>query len=876
MAPESRRVSRYTLSAEAALAALLVLGPVALGGAAHWVTWPLGVLAGLAALLAGVGARRQGESVRIPFLAAPLVGGVLLCALQLVPLPPAVLGWVSPEAAALREDVLVPLGLTGFRPVSLEPSATWRELAKHGAYLLTFLAAAQVCRARASRKRLLSVLAFTGAAVAAVGLGHALFNVETLFGLRAYVHARPPLVTPFGNPNHLAGFLGLAATVAVGLALSKQPRSRAWPFAVAALLSGAGVLLSLSRAGIVFFVFGQVLLAAWLSKQRREARTPARPSWGRGAAVLLGLLATLSVGAYLAADRLWAEARTADSVESLGHGKVEPWPMMARAARAFPVLGMGRGAFESAFPRYQTEPNPNTFTHPENAVLQVATEWGVPGLLLLALGVWGFVALVRREGHGPGELAVLSGVAALALHNLFDFSLELPACAVAVAVVLGAVARPRESERLSSRSARTLPLPSGPALALAGSLTAMMLVALVPGTRRMEDAEALLAARVSARAPRAEVRALGLSLIDVHPTDYLLYRLVAMASVGDGAAGAKDALAFVNHVLYLRPLDAPAHRVAARALLHLGRRAQAFLEYRLAQEAGDARVLLSEAVPQARTPEELAALTPEAPGQATELARSLVGTPERRVLGLAWLAWAKEHFEGRPEATALWMEEVRGRLAQGELVAAEAACAEVERRAPDAVSTHLLRADVWRAQGKLKEALLSLEALAKRHPQDVELAFTLAARQQEVGLTRRARDTLDAVAPFLTNLQQRARLLSLEADCFEREGLLARALEQRRSVAGLLPAPDSHFAVARLQELLSRYDAAARSVHEGLRLMPPGGVRRAEVEAWAARLESHERARVDAHRRELLEDPKARAREPFLRDPRTVSDSPAP
>ncbi|RKH68007.1 O-antigen ligase family protein [Corallococcus llansteffanensis] len=877
MAPESRRASRYTLSAEAALAALLVLGPVALGGAARWVSWPLGVLAGLAAVLAVLGARRQGESPRVPLLAAPLVGGVLLCALQLVPLPPAVLGWVSPEAAALREDVLVPLGLTGFRPVSLDPSATWRELAKHGAYLLTFLAAVQVCRVRASRKRLLTVLAFTGAAVAAVGLGHALFGVETLFGLRAYVHARPPLVTPFGNPNHLAGFLGLAATVAVGLALSKQSRAQAWPFAAAALVSGAGVLLSLSRAGIVFFVFGQVLLAGWLSKQRREARTPARPSWGRGAAVLLGLLATLSVGVYLAADQLWAEARTADSVESLRHGKVEPWPMMARAARAFPVLGMGRGAFEAAFPRYQTEPNPNTFTHPENAVLQVATEWGVPGVLLLALGLWGFVLLVRREGHGPVDLAALSGVAALALHNLFDFSLELPACAVAVAVALGAVARPRDAERMSARRTRTGALPTGPALALAAGLAAVVLVALVPGARRMADAEGLLADRVSARAPGAEVRALGLSLIDAHPADYLLYRLVAMASVRDGAAGAQEALAFVNRALYLRPLDAPSHRVAARALLHLGRRAQGFLEYRLSHEAGDTRVLLSEALPLARTPEELRTLTPEAPGQAPELAAALLAVPERRALGLAWLAWAREHFEGRPEATALWMHETRGRLAQGELPAAEAACAEVERRAPDALATHLLRADVWRAQGRGAEALQALEALAKRFPHEVELAFTLAARQQEAGLTRRSRDTLDAVAPFLTNLQQRARLLSLEADCFEREGLLARALEQRRSVVGLQPGPDSHFAVARLQELLARYDAAARSVHEGLRLMPPGaGSRRAEAEAWATRLEAHERARVDARRRERVEDPRARELEPAPPGSMRVSDSPAP
>ncbi|MFP2902070.1 polymerase, partial [Corallococcus sp. 4LFB] len=126
-------------------------------------------------------------------------------------------------------------------------------------------------------------------------------------------------------------------------------------------------------------------------------------------------------------------------------------------------------------------------------------------------------------------------------------------------------------------------------------------------------------------------------------------------------------------------------------------------------------------------------------------------------------------------------------------------------RAPDALATHLLRADVWRAQGRHAEALQSLEALAKRFPHDAELAFTLSTRQQEAGLTRRSRDTLAAVAPYLTDLRQRARLLSLEADSFEKEGLLARALEQRRSVVGLLPGPESHFAVARLQELLSRY-----------------------------------------------------------------------
>ncbi|MBZ4415225.1 O-antigen ligase family protein [Myxococcus sp. RHSTA-1-4] len=870
MSHSRRGTSRFTLFAEAALAALVVLCPLALGGAAPWLPWPLMALSGAAAVLAAVGAKRQGQSLRFPLLAVPLAAGAALCAVQLVPLPAGVLGVLSPEAAALREFALVPLGLEGARPVSLDPPATWRELAKHLAYLLTLLAAVQVCRSRRSRVRLLAVLAFTGAGLAVVGLGHSLLGVESLFGVRPWMHARPTLVTPFGNPNHLAGFLGLSSTVALGLALTTRPRSRALPYALAAGAGGLGVLLSLSRGGIAFFVFGQVLLALLLLRRRHEGGGRAPPVWARSAAALLGLLAVLAVGAYTAADRLWAEARTADSVEELRHSKVSLWPMMAEAARAFPVLGMGRGAFEAAFPRYQSEPNPNTLTHPENAVLQAAVELGVPGLLLLAVAVWGFAQLLRREGLDALELAVLAGVAALALHDFFDFSLELPACAVAALVGLGAVARPRERGRVAGKPGGLRPSPlllgAGAALAVLG------LVALVPGRHLVADAEAELAGLVTSRAPIQDVRSRGLALIDRHPSDYLLYRLVASAYAAQGRGAAGEALAFVNRALYLAPRDAVSHRVAARALLALGRGSQGFLEYRLAHEAGDTAALLGEALPRARTVEDVAALTPDAPEVAVRLLDSLANTPGRLELARAYSGWARERFEGQPGMAALWAREARLRLRQGELAGAEAACAEVERLEPEALESHLLRAEVLRAQGKHEEALQALERLLARFPGNVELSFTLAARQLDAGLTRRARGTLQAVSPFLTDYAQRARLLSLEASCLEREGLLSRAVELRQTAARLVPGPDAWFAVARTQEALRRYDAAARSVHEGMRLLPPGS--RKDAEAWVARLEAAERARVDTRRKELEQDPRAEELEHLLGNTGGAADAP--
>ncbi|HZH13433.1 MAG TPA: tetratricopeptide repeat protein, partial [Archangium sp.] len=362
-----------------------------------------------------------------------------------------------------------------------------------------------------------------------------------------------------------------------------------------------------------------------------------------------------------------------------------------------------------------------------------------------------------------------------------------------------------------------------------------------------EKAEAELGALVAARAPLSEVRARGLVLIDRHPADHALQDLMGMAHVNAGRAEAAQALAFANRALFLNPVDARAHRVAAHALLTLGHRNQAFLEYRLAFEAGDQALMWSEALEGARTLAELQALTPDTARYVVPFASQLQRAGHQALM-LPWLAWARERFDAVPESAQLWEREARVRLQRRELAEAEAASAEVSRRAPDALSSHLLRADVLQALGRGNEAVEVLEALSPRFPGNVELAFALARLQVDMGLTRRARESLQRVNPLVSNYSQRAQLYILEAFSYEREGLRTRALESWKSAVRMQPSWSLWFKVARLHESLHQFDAAARAVREGLLLQPEA--QRGEGEAWVARLEAAERQRVEERSRE--------------------------
>jgi hypothetical protein len=257
-------------------------------------------------------------------------------------------------------------------------------------------------------------------------------------------------------------------------------------------------------------------------------------------------------------------------------------------------LGVGRGAFETAFGPYQPGGlyTPNVvFTHPENIVLQWLSEWGVVvfALALVGLGFSLQRRLLRCE-YRPATRLALIGVAVVLFQNLFDLGSEIPALMVGVCAVVGVLWSSEEATQLSgSRLGQSLGR-RGRVGVVGVCILLSAAVAVVWPLRAVEARELLYASR-DAIAPTASGRATGeraaflarlSAALHQYPADAYLLMMGAHAWRESDPA---RALSFASLALERDPKHGPAHLFVAEQLWSRGAQRQAMLELRLAIES---------------------------------------------------------------------------------------------------------------------------------------------------------------------------------------------------------------------------------------------------------------------------------------------------
>jgi O-antigen ligase len=270
---------------------------------------------------------------------------------------------------------------------------------------------------------------------------------------------------PFVNKNHFAGWMlmGLPLTVGVLCAgvvqglrgarpewrdrilwLSSPDASGLLLHACAAAVMALSLILTMSRSGMLAALCALLLIAMLMLRQQGTAT---RRLLVIAVLAVIPILAIAPVGAATIARR-FASADLSDL-----NGRLGPWHDAIRIARRYPLTGTGLNTYGKATLFYQ-EFNPTVhYAQAHNDYLQLAAEGGVllvvPAAACIACLVIGIRRRFKEETSETTywiRAGATTGIAAIALQEVVEFSLQMPGNAF-LFVVLCAIALHRTPAR---------------------------------------------------------------------------------------------------------------------------------------------------------------------------------------------------------------------------------------------------------------------------------------------------------------------------------------------------------------------------------------------------------------------------------------------
>lgn len=413
---------------EAGVIGLLVFAPLPFGAV---VPWAQAAVEGIVALLLSLCVVQMLSRGELKVRRTPLV-------------------WPAITMAAV-------VGVQFLLPIwgSVNPHATWSSLRLYLAYFGLLLVLTHYLVTQARIVRLLSILICWGALLAVLGLAGQMLGWTMI----PWVAPSGRLTTTFVNPNHQALYFSVLLFFALGLLLRPGRPSRVRSARAAGsredretrqigslsgrvllvgamLLIGGALVLTMSRGGLVGALMGLFVVFA-VSLHGRAG------SWTLVAVTVVSAIVIL-YASWFGLDPV-LERFSDLAKDPFGDLRWAVWEATLRMAGEAPVLGVGLGAFQDAFPLYRPRAVPlrNLVDYAHNDYLQLLAEVGVVGLVVAAWALVRLLAFVLRRWavrHDPFvrglTMGGLGALAAVAAQSMMDFGLHMPANALLVVLLV--------------------------------------------------------------------------------------------------------------------------------------------------------------------------------------------------------------------------------------------------------------------------------------------------------------------------------------------------------------------------------------------------------------------------------------------------------
>jgi O-antigen ligase len=482
---------------------MILLAPIPYGSVAPWTQ---GALVGLAVLLVGLWLLRalhRGEIVLVRTWIWPALALLFaLVVLQMVSLPIGLVAALSPEAAIAHQSAAPPGEMIREATLSLFPHGTETAFFRLLVMAVVFFVMVHVLE-RKSDLTLVAAFVVGSAAIQLICGGFRLATDPSQVFWNRPAFASRALAGTYLNAAQLAGLLGMSLALVGGLwmATGAVPR-KAGPARPEGRVSrrrvgrrgllAFGLVLALafcltrSHSGLLSVLVSVFLFVLCMGLAARLRK--------RTLVLFGGVALVLCIGQLIALGLVitWIE-QSEPSLAVNWADRVDLYRSAAAMAGAFLWTGSGLGTFEAVFPRFQSGRfGDRVAEHLHNDALQLMSEIGLPGLLLVLTVLVLFTVTTLRAGIRRTDpfcrwLAVggLVAGATLTAQSLLDGTcLTVAANGVVFAAVMGlahAAARltgsDPEEERPRIRTARLRLGPWPVRAALAGPAVLLLVAA---------------------------------------------------------------------------------------------------------------------------------------------------------------------------------------------------------------------------------------------------------------------------------------------------------------------------------------------------------------------------------------------------------------
>ena len=377
--------------------------------------------------------------------------------LQLIPLPRSVVAAVFPARVYLGDSLLSGLvPLPGNLSLTVNSYGTRLALLNLVCYVLVFLLAFHAYRSRRVPAGLIGVLMTLGVLEAAYGIFQYLTGWQYIFFYRKLLYTQEATGT-YVNRNHFAGLLEMVLPfLLAGLVLrrwTQENRGRAvwvqifvspWtsrllrdlvPFA----LIFVALVFSRSRMGLLAAILGLLVVGAIAFLQTRRLSM----------LVLLGLVLAvpLAYSVWIGLNPVIERFEVLGQPHALEEDRLPVWRDTVALIRDYPFFGTGLGTYLWANQHYQSSKLYGYYEHAHSDYLEFAADIGIPATVLLFFGLWVLVVksgscalLLERSREKILAAGCAGAMAAILVHGITDFNLQIPANAFLFSWIAGTAA----------------------------------------------------------------------------------------------------------------------------------------------------------------------------------------------------------------------------------------------------------------------------------------------------------------------------------------------------------------------------------------------------------------------------------------------------